>query len=657
MSLFWIKLWSITSLVIVLLVGESLVQHMHYRQETERRNVARLVATSYANSLQERLHFSLSSTFTLAALVHQEGGTPADFDNLAAHVLANNAAPDALQLAPGGVVSHIYPMQGNEGALGHNLLDDPQRRTEALEAIRAHELTLAGPFELMQGGGQGLAGRYPVFLQDRQGGERFWGFTIALVKLDTLLEACNFEQLAGAGYHYELARIHPDSTERVVFAHSAAEPLVNPVTHPIAVPNDTWTLALVPSAGWQTFSLFGVEQLLIVAVAVAVALLVYNVLRSSRTLRQEIAERRQAEIALFDINMSLTHKVGELKQRTYEMAAFGEMGKMFQTCATFEEAYAVVEEFTQRLFPNDSGALSIIQPHSNQLEVVVAWGELLPTEVIFPCESCPALRHRQPYVVDNYTHEPHCPNTHPTPGDSYMCVPMIAVGEALGTLCIQLDPSIATLPEHERMRLIDARQRLGVALAEHVGLALSNLRLRDTLRSQSIRDALTGLYNRRYLDEMLARELHRVARGHGSLGVVMLDLDHFKQFNDTYGHLAGDQMLQTMATFLQSHTRAGDIACRYGGEEFTLIFADASLHDTYHRAEELRQAANQLHVQHDNHTLGPVTLSVGIAMFPDHGTTAHALLEAADTALYRAKANGRNRVVVAGERYQTINGQ
>ncbi|MFZ1629601.1 MAG: GGDEF domain-containing protein, partial [Anaerolineae bacterium] len=178
--------------------------------------------------------------------------------------------------------------------------------------------------------------------------------------------------------------------------------------------------------------------------------------------------------------------------------------------------------------------------------------------------------------------------------------------------------------------------------------ALANLRLRETLRSQAIRDPLTGLFNRRYMEETLTREVHRAARRGTTLGIIMLDIDHFKRFNDSYGHQAGDALLRALGSYLQERTRGEDIVCRYGGEEFTLILPETPLSVLEQRADQLRVGITRLQVEHYRAMIGPVTLSAGVAIFPDHGLTGDAVLRAADTALYRAKTEGRNRIFTAG---------
>ena len=164
----------------------------------------------------------------------------------------------------------------------------------------------------------------------------------------------------------------------------------------------------------------------------------------------------------------------------------------------------------------------------------------------------------------------------------------------------------------------------------------------------SVRDSLTGLYNRRYMDETLIHELHRAKRNGEQVAVLMLDIDHFKRFNDSFGHEAGDAVLQELGRYLRSSTRGGDIACRYGGEEFALILPSSTQQEGARRAEEIRQGVKLLTLVDKKRSLGEINVSLGVAVFPDHGTEPAALLKAADSALYQAKRSGRDRVVLFG---------
>jgi len=184
-------------------------------------------------------------------------------------------------------------------------------------------------------------------------------------------------------------------------------------------------------------------------------------------------------------------------------------------------------------------------------------------------------------------------------------------------------------------------------MAEQMSLAFANLMLRETLKYQSVRDPLTGLFNRRHMEESLERELHRAARNSKPVAVLMIDLDHFKRLNDSVGHEAGDVLLRELGSLLGSSIRGGDIACRYGGEEFLIILVDCALEPACQRAEVLKEQVRNMQIHHRGQTLHQVTVSIGVAAFPDHGTSAQQIINLADKALYKAKASGRNRVLVA----------
>jgi hypothetical protein len=216
----------------------------------------------------------------------------------------------------------------------------------------------------------------------------------------------------------------------------------------------------------------------------------------------------------------------------------------------------------------------------------------------------------------------------------------MAQGELLSVLFVRLSAAPGSPQAPDELRVASAA-------AEPIALALANLRLRERLQNQSIRDPLTGLYNRRFLQETFVKELSSARRHKRALGVMVLDVDHFKRFNDTFGHAAGDTLLAAVGKLLASSFRNEDIVCRYGGEEFVVVLPYAGLEDTTRRAEELRQAIARLKLQHQGTPLGPVTASLGVSAFPLHGRDEASLIAAADAALYEAKHAGRNRVVTA----------
>jgi diguanylate cyclase (GGDEF)-like protein len=197
---------------------------------------------------------------------------------------------------------------------------------------------------------------------------------------------------------------------------------------------------------------------------------------------------------------------------------------------------------------------------------------------------------------------------------------------------------------------------LATTVAAQVALSLASLRLRETLRDQSIRDPLTGLFNRRFMQESLDRELQRAKRKKRPLAVVFIDLDHFKRFNDTFGHAAGDLILRTMGELFLRHFRGDDVVCRYGGEEFAIILPESSAKDAAKRANLLRIEASKISMRQLGQVLDRVTLSIGVAAFPEHGSTTEQILRMADQCLYQSKAEGRDRVTVALRQRQESRG-
>jgi diguanylate cyclase (GGDEF)-like protein len=362
---------------------------------------------------------------------------------------------------------------------------------------------------------------------------------------------------------------------------------------------------------------------------------------------REITRRRQAEQALTEANQKLTGWVAELEQRNREISLLRHMGERLQACQTPAEAHEVFAQTLAHLFPAQAGALYVLNASRDRLEAVVRWGAAAGFAPTFTPEDCWALRRGQPHGLGDDQVTLRCQHLGEAPAAGALCVPMTAQNEVLGVLHLRAGSTgpAGAAPDPAPHRA--ATQQLALTVVEQMALALSNVRLRETLRSQAIRDPLTGLFNRRYLEETLERELSRSTRSGRPFGVIMLDLDHFKRFNDTFGHPAGDAVLRELGRYLADNTRGGDMACRYGGEEFTLVLPECPLAVTQRRAEELREGAKHLAVDYHGQRLGAVTISLGLANYPEHGQSAEALLQLADAALYRAKGEGRDRVATA----------
>lgn len=325
-----------------------------------------------------------------------------------------------------------------------------------------------------------------------------------------------------------------------------------------------------------------------------------------------------------------------MKQRTRELTLLNRMSERLHACHAEPDTYQVVGQICQKLFPRDSGCLCIMDATEPHLKVVEFWGTP-PDHTTVPQQDDDGS--------DNHSNTL-CPYQRVCSEQDCLCVPISVSGEILGllSLCFRDDHELdlADLYQHYPK----AKQATLSRVAEQYALSLINLRLRETLRMESIRDPLTGLFNRRYMEESLEREARRAKRHDTSIGIIMLDIDHFKLLNDMHGHDAGDLVLQELGCFLQRHTRGEDIACRYGGEEFLLILPEAPAEVVIQRAHELHSGIRNLKIVYHGQPLH-ITVSVGVAVLPDQSANVRDVVKAADLALYQAKRSGRDHVMMA----------
>lgn len=361
---------------------------------------------------------------------------------------------------------------------------------------------------------------------------------------------------------------------------------------------------------------------------------------------RDAAQRQRAVLLQQESGARLAQSLEQVRVRNEEISLLSQMSNFLQSCANSQEACNTVSRLGPQLFPDSDGRLYLFHASRNYLDIAAAWGEAPEGDSLFAPADCWALRRGRAHEYGATSGGLVCAHVNPRGRSAvppYLCVPLTAQGETLGLFYLRpaaTDPALGK-------KYIEAKQQIANSVAEQMALALANLRLRETLRQQSIRDALTGLYNRRFLEESLDRELARLERRQQPLTVIMIDVDHFKNFNDTYGHEAGDVVLRDLGRVLRRQSRQSDIACRYGGEEFTLLLPETPIDTGRQRAESLREAVQELKLTHNGQPLGEVTLSMGIATFPDHGADRENLLYAADMALYEAKRAGRNRVVLS----------
>ena len=361
---------------------------------------------------------------------------------------------------------------------------------------------------------------------------------------------------------------------------------------------------------------------------------------------RDISERKRVQAAIQEANDRLARWVNELEDRGREISVLSEMGELLQSCVTPDEACRISVSVAQQLLPGSSGALCLFVEGGTLLEAVAVWGGLSADEAVFSPDECWALRRGRPHAASDLDSGPVCAHVRHTQARTHLCVPMVAQSEAIGVLHVR--QSDQAFPGDTMLAwLSEPKQRLVVAIADHTALALANLRLRETLRNQSIRDQLTGLHNRRYMHEVFGRELLRARRAESTIGLLLLDLDKFKAVNDTHGHSAGDEVLKKVSRLLQTQLRAEDIVCRYGGEEFVLVLPQMTLQATLERAEQIREATKRIVFSYRDSRIGPISVSIGVAVFPEHGATIDSLLSAADAALYRAKARHGDSVELA----------
>lgn len=345
-----------------------------------------------------------------------------------------------------------------------------------------------------------------------------------------------------------------------------------------------------------------------------------------------LEERKRAEADLDAANQRLTESLSLLRRRTRELDTLGHFGSLLQKCEKPGDLADAVARAAADLSISSGGVVYLRGTEVEDWRAAACWGdEDLSSDYLLP-RQCRAL------IGQEGRCEHACGGARSTADQGvHVCVPLRVKDDVLGVLRFRG----VGHPGDDHLR------RLMQTLAGRAALALSNLRLRENLLELSMRDPLTGLFNRRHLDSALPIQERRARARGGELGVIVFDLDFFKDLNDGYGHDAGDAALQAFADVLRETSRSDDIACRSGGEEFVVVLPDADVDGALARAERVREALAARALQHGAARLPPITVSAGVAAFPGHGSSIMEVLRAADRALYRAKDGGRNRSVVA----------
>lgn len=269
------------------------------------------------------------------------------------------------------------------------------------------------------------------------------------------------------------------------------------------------------------------------------------------------------------------------------------------------------------LLPGTAGAVCLFR-EEDDLSIVAAWD---------------GTRHWLRYNTEHSQDREVLQSVTNKPSEQAIGLPLLGMGVTAGELRCWLDS--------------EAQRKPAEFLALSGGMAFGGLTLRHRLRHHSVRDGLTGLFNRRYLEDTLAREIHRSKRNKAPLGLILCDLDHFGGFNDRHGFDGGDKVLQALAGLLQASFRGSDVCCRYDGGRFAVILPDASLANTQQRAEEIKDLVREISVTRRGETLSAITASLGIAAYPEHASDVGEMIAAAESALFLTKQSGGNSVSVA----------
>ncbi|NOH80387.1 diguanylate cyclase [Vibrio sp. RE86] len=327
-----------------------------------------------------------------------------------------------------------------------------------------------------------------------------------------------------------------------------------------------------------------------------------------------------------------------IEKSTREIELLHQLANMLAACNNIKEAQVVVADIIPRVLGDINGSVSIMRESRNQLEIKLDWGGEWPATKVYAPNDCWALRKGKYHLSQEKHHNLSCNHMGSCHDDGLtMCIPLTAHGNTVGMFHLHF-----TRQHHP---ICDETKQLAFTIAEHLGLALANLSLQEKLRSQAMRDPLTGLYNRRFFEEVFDREWSKSGQDQVPLSLLMLDLDHFKRFNDNFGHDAGDYVLKEVANTITRLIGEDDVACRLGGEELAVISPHSDIEQSYALAEEIVEAIRELHLDMKGLSLGQLGVSIGVTTYPDNNMTTVELVKAADTALYKAKENGRSQAI------------
>jgi diguanylate cyclase (GGDEF)-like protein/PAS domain S-box-containing protein len=691
--------------LLVLGIGLGIVHVDGERDQRTYREDARATASARAAVLGQRLDTALSATYSLAAVLRQNGFVvvPDDFEGLARELLRYHPGAASLQYAPEGVVTHVVPLQGNEAAIGHDLLADPKRNKEAFDAVDKRVLTLAGPFDLLQGG-VGAVARLPVF--EETAGDRFWGFATVLIRISELIAAADMAALDRSGFEWALWRIHPDTGQRQIFAGTLDALSDDVVTRLVSVPNGSWQLSLRPVGGWYArhWAKRLMELLVVLAVSLLSAGFVLRLVREPGRLRREVARRtaelleREGELRRaqavshtgswsLDVEGDRIHCSDEMA-RIFGLGAGGSLPLDVLSATIHEDDRDAVLDTWSGAIKGEEG-LDI--EHRIRVGDEIRWmhtrAEMICDEKGRSVRAIGTVRDitetkraedkmREAAIVFDASRQGimvvDAEGRITAANPAFSNITGYGLDEVLGER-----PSLLSSGRHDEAFYADLwhslestglwegeiwnrrkngeiyPQWLNISVLRDVeGRALKYVglfsditqrkRQEEAIWRQANFDPLTGLANRSLLHDRLAGLIAH-ARRHGErVGLVFVDLDGFKWVNDTLGHDLGDELLVEVSRRLRKSLRDGDTVARLGGDEFTVVVRDL------HTADDLRPVATKvLDALREPFDLAGtkhyISGSAGITVYPDDGESVQVLLKNADIAMYQSKRDGKNQ--------------
>jgi|GEM_PF-4465474 len=528
------------------------------------------------------------------------------------------------------IVQGFAPFKGNENLLNHDLPHHSFLQKDLEISKGERKVRISSIFE-SKAGEREIYLILPLFRD-----HKFQGFIIASTDIDVMLREVLKEVQQSK---FEVAFFEGKDQQKIFFKSSGEAYKNTNSKREIPFYNSHWIVNVWPSTELFNKYEYPLLSKLIVITGILLALFLFSAIRARQIINKQA-------LMLQKTKDSLKVQLLESSRHTKELRLLKEMTDAVQVCLSLKEASVPIAKYCELLLPGTSGVVYLSNDSGNNVTQFTSWGGAPPKAQSLPLGHCAALQQGLSSYLSGIHHGKACKHLKTLcakdPESINLCLPIVEQGEILGLLSIHDYNKLSqTDADHKKTALFVE------TLVNQLFLSISGIKMRDLLKDQATRDPLTNLFNRRYLEEILQRELHRAQRHGTPVSIIMIDIDHFKNINDTYGHEGGDEALMKVGLLLQKYYRKSDAACRFGGEEFILVLPEMNLDIAIQRAEAIRAAAEALPLSFRDKEKASLTISLGVATYPQHGTSMQALISAVDEALYRAKELGRNRVEVA----------